>query len=207
MKVLGVSKESYFAHNAISNSRLGDIDLNTGKFKPAFTDHAKSFGSLVDAILTQRQDVDTQHPDYSKESKMVEMFLKDPFAKQLYENSQKQVMYLNEINGLHLGQPATGYCKCLYDIDLSGDSGWDLKTGAFYDMKGFLNLIDLFDWDRQAAFYIDVSEKKMHGIIALSKKVIRPPFRFVIKKGDEIYMRGRKKYMERLWMLNLIGES
>jgi hypothetical protein len=206
MRIIGLSREEYFAYDAISNSKLNEVDLNDGKFKIPTSQGALGFGSLVDAILTQRQDVDSSHPEFSKASKMVELFLKDPECRGIYENAYKQVMHTSTVTGFHQEQHVEGFCKCLYDFDLSDRSGWDLKTGSYSGQDGFLKLIDTFNWDQQAAFYMDVSGKQMHGIMALSKLALRPPNKVVIKKGDPLYMRGRAKYMEKMWMLNLIKE-
>lgn len=204
MKIQGMSREAYFALSALSNSKLNEIDLNDGKFKPRMVENALSFGSLVDAILTQRQDVDTNHSDYQKAVKMVDKFMADEFCRTIWEHSEKQSVYTDMVSGTFNDDIFELYCKCLYDFDLSDKTGADLKTGSCWDYQGFLKIIDTFDWDQQAFFYMHVSGKKSHSIICLSKLRIQPPFKKTINTGDELWWRGRAKAMEKMWYYNLL---
>ena len=205
MKMLGVSREAYFALPLISNSHLSKVkgQLNTGAYKVPMNEAALSFGSLVDAILTQPQDTDVTHPDYKFALQMSAEFLRDPFCKSMHELAEKQTVYTDTFEWTYNGDISEADGKCLYDFDLSERAGADLKTVSAHNYKQFLSSVDMFDWDRQAVFYMTVSGKTKHSILGLSKKKIQPPFILHINKGDEWWWKGREKMMELLWHNNL----
>ena len=75
-------------------------------------------------------------------------------------------------------------------------------TGA---QKEFDEAIDLFDWDRSRAWYMDIAGSNQDFIYAISKKNGKV-FKHFIKRGDSTYTRGREKYEElafHYWCLNL----
>lgn len=203
-RILLRNREEYFSLPALSNSRLTEIKEQTmDTFKPKRTEEAMSFGSLVDALLTQTRDVDTSHPEYAKALQMKKRFLSDPLCKGFYENAQKQVAYTDEVEWNYNGETGLEFCKCLFDFDLSEKTGGDLKTVTASSWKQFYASVDMFDWDRQAAFYMATSGKERFTILGLSKTRDMPPFILNIKKGDDIYWRGREKMME-LMRLNSV---
>lgn len=203
MRYLGISRPDYFAMDGVSASYLKSIDRGEKKFKPEFTEDSKSFGNLVDAILSQVQDVDTTHPKYKQALRMVERFHKDPFCRQVWEISQKQTVHTDDLKIGYKGLDLSCYGKCLYDFDISDKAGADLKTGSCYDKKSFLKIVDTFDWDMGSAWYMDVSGKTMHSLICLSKIRDIEPLKLTIRKGDEWYKKGQQKYLEALWIEKL----
>jgi hypothetical protein len=202
MKILNMTREEYFAHPAINASFLKDIDDGEKKFKIKASPTALSFGSLVDAILTQKHEVDTEHPDYVKARQMAERFLKDPFCRKIYENAQKQTVYVDTFSAMKGGINLEVEGKCLFDFDISDNAGADLKTGAFADMKGLVRMMDTFDWDMQVAWYMHISGKKSMSILALSKLKPIPPIVLPVQRDlkDPHYARGIEKVLNKLFV-------
>jgi len=84
-------------------------------------------------------------------------------------------------------------------IDLSGD----LKTTASTTQKQFEESIYHYNYDRQAALYMDLENKSNFIFIGISKANFKI-FKVPVKRGGEIYNSGKKKYQElafRYWYL------
>jgi len=204
-RILLRNRDEYFSIQALSNSALTEIaDKTNDRYKPARSDAAMSYGSLVDALLTQTRDVDTQHDQYGKALRAKARFLSDPFCKLVYESAEKQVAYTDEVEWIYNDMAGRPFCKCLYDFDISPSAGADLKTVSASSHKAFLASVDLFDWDRQAAFYLATSGKDRFSILGLSKTADVAPFVLHIKKGDEIYWRGREKMMNLMFLHSMV---
>ena len=205
-RILLRNRDEYFSLQALSNSALTDIaDKANDRYKPARSEAAMSYGTLVDALLTQTRDVDTMHELYGKALKAKSRFLSDPFCKLVYESAEKQVAYTDEVEWNYNEMTGRPFCKCLYDFDISPSAGADLKTVSASTYKAFLGSVDMFDWDRQAAFYLAVSGKDRFSILGISKTADVPPFVLHIKKGDEIYWRGRDKMMNLMFLHSMVS--
>ena len=86
--------------------------------------------------------------------------------------------------------------KCKFDfinkqLRISGD----LKGLSITNELAFHTAIDHFNYDRQAAFYMDVAGCiDSHTIIGISKSSPHKIFKKTVNKGDYNYLRGREKY-------------
>jgi len=70
--------------------------------------------------------------------------------------------------------------------------GLDFKTLGVSSYNQFVTAIYRFDYDRQAAFYMDLSGIDRFWIVGISK-VNAKIFKIAIKRGDYLYRSGRGK--------------
>ena len=89
---------------------------------------------------------------------------------------------------------ATGLpCKALLDLQFPG-LVFDLKTTSAFSREQFAEQLAAFDYDRQAAFYLDGSGADAFGFVAVQK---REPFDVFIVTHDRdsaFIEQGRRKY-------------
>lgn len=161
-----------------------------------------SFGSLVDAMLTEPQDeivkAISDYPfteDHLKMAdKMVEYCRKDPLIPLMLKRAVAQYVYIKTIQFNDNGYQFKMKCRCKLDL-LSKPlkMGLDFKTLSVETERAFINSIDHFDYDRQGAFYMDMGNLDRFWIIGISKKNAKI-FRLAITRGDEHYQNGLRKY-------------
>lgn len=214
--------DNYYERGEVSNSDLTELkDLLHPR--PQFGDReaAFRFGSLVDALITEparvnfyRRTVDgVEYPEWEFRKAM---FLRDSlrreagrdkFLAQVLELADTQTVMVNKGQVFDYG----GFyflldTRCKWDWFLKGFGfGGDLKTTFASTQQEFEQAIDFFDWDRSRAWYMDIAGSDRDFIYAISKKTGQV-FKKFITRGDEIYNRGRDKYLElafQWWCLDL----
>ena len=214
--------DNYYERGEVSNSDLTELkDLLHPR--PQFGDReaAVRFGSLVDAIITEparvnfyRRTVDgVEYPEWEF---LKAMFLRDSlrreagrdkFLAHVLELADTQTVMVNKGQVFDYG----GFyflldtrCKWDWFLKYFGFGG-DLKTTFASTQQEFEQAIDFFDWDRSRAWYMDIAGSDRDFIYAISKKTGQV-FKKFINRGDEVYNRGRDKYLElafQWWCLDL----
>lgn len=214
--------DNYYERGEVSNSDLTELkDLLHPR--PQFGDReaAFRFGSLVDALITEPARVnfyrrtvdDVEYPEWEFRKGL---FLRDSlrreagrdkFLAQVLELADTQTVMVNKGQVFDYG----GFyflldtrCKWDWFLKYFGFGG-DLKTTFASTQQEFEQAIDFFDWDRSRAWYMDIAGSDRDFIYAISKKTGQV-FKKFITRGDEIYNRGRDKYLElafQWWCLDL----
>ena len=187
MILQNISPSEYFKLPRLSNSGLTEIkDMLIGRNIPP-SQQAFRFGSLLDAMLTQRHNIEVS----GASSEMMQMVLAMSKAWRKYELSAtydlmpSQVVHVEDVFGVE--------GKCMFDKQL-GKVGLDFKTTAAIDLYGFEKTIQTFDYDRQAAWYMEVGGVDFFTFIAFSKKYPhKEPIRLDVKRGDKLHGLGCKK--------------
>ena len=214
--------DNYYERGEVSNSDLTELkDLLHPR--PQFGDReaAFRFGSLVDALITEPARVnfyrrtvdDVEYPEWEFRKGL---FLRDSlrreagrdkFLAQVLELADTQTVMVNE------GQ-VFDYCGFYFLLDTRCKWDWfmkdygfggDLKTTFASTQQEFEQAVDFFDWDRSRAWYMDIAGSDRDFIYAISKKTGQV-FKKFINRGDEVYNRGREKYLElafQYWCLDL----
>lgn len=205
----------YSDHNYISNSMLGE-------FRDALNNHDKgdmtkiyNFGNLVDAMLTEEhkivgnilneessgQSIEFDSYEINKAKLMKLAADQDQTIALLNKTMDFQAIikrndFIIEFDGHEIMIPV----KCKFDaLGLKYKKAADYKSTAATSLKQFIASINHFDYDRQAAWYMDLAEIDQMIYIGISKKINKATkkhdiYKFVIKRGDETYMSGLKKY-------------
>lgn len=220
-------KDSYYDRKEVSNSDLTALKM---KLFPSLDfvsdkDRQKAFrlGTLVDALVTEpskanayrhtageyRYTADEWKWGEKMRAALQKRSEKDAFLAYVLANSDTQRSFANpaqefDYGCFHFNLPT----RCKFDWWLTTFGG-DLKTVSADTEKQFRGCIDFFDWDRSRAWYMDLVHSinpawgNMDFIYAVSKETQRVFF-CKIERGDEIYKRGREKYLNlafRMWMV------
>lgn len=216
-----MARDEYYNRHEVSNS---DLTALKNLLHPCFVSdptNAFKMGTLVDALVTEPDKIDFIHKtiddyEYTDEEwewgKKMRKAWQDaantiPFVFYVKDNMDCQKVMINkkqqfEYNDFKFELDT----RCKWDFWLN-DAGFggDLKTTAATTQTQFENCIDLFDWDRSRAWYMDIAHTDVDFIIAISKKT-QQVFTKTIKRGDEIYERGKEKYNElafKYWTLQI----
>lgn len=192
----------YFKIDAVSNSALGAVknELYNIEEVPNLKYHF-AFGTLVDAMLTEPDDVIEEaryayaftDDQIKMAEKMYQYCMKDPLIVAMLKQAIGQYIYLKTMDFSQNGFAFKMKCKCKFDLfSKPMKMGLDFKTLSVSSYNQFLTSIDRFDYDRQAAFYMDLSGIDRFWIIGISK-VNANIFKIAIERGDDVYKSGREK--------------
>lgn len=207
---------NYFLLPEVSNSNL--IDLRRAFYAEEYRDLSEvyKFGNLVDAMLTESHRVDSVQLRLEDDGEWIEFtpheFLlaqsltvkaeQDPIIRAFIHGGESQRVFTNILQFIHDGDEYIIPARCKFDtIKQAIKTGADYKTTACTTLKAFIASIEFFNYDQQAAWYMDIAGTDRHWIIGISKKT-KEIFKFAIQRGDAIYERGRKKYSfwAHLWL-------
>lgn len=212
--------DSYYLRSEVSNSDLTELkEILHPRLQFGNREEAFRFGNLVDAVITEPARVnyyrytvdDTQYTAdefllaqemyrslraEARHDKFLDFVLSNAVTQRCSVNPSQQFEYC--------GFPFSLPTRCKWDWWL-GNFGGDLKTTSASSQREFEDAIDLFDWDRSRAWYMDIVQSDRDFIYAISKKNCCI-FKKHITRGDAIYTAGREKYEYlafQYWCLNL----
>lgn len=216
---MAANPDTYYQRSEVSNSDLTALkEMLHPRLQFGNREEAFRFGSLVDAIITEPQRVNyyrftvdgTQYTeDEFRHAQEMYRSLRacarnDSFLDYVLKNARTQEFMVNHGQRFeYCGFPFFLDTRCKWDWWL-GAFGGDLKTTAASSQKEFEEMIDIFDWDRSRAWYMDIAGSDRDFIYAISKKNNKV-FRKQILRGDALYQAGREKYEElafQYWCLN-----
>ena len=207
---------NYFLyHDYISNSMLGDLQKAL-RVQEQMQGLQKiyDFGNLVDAMKTEENKVDAsemswteagrkvvfQKEEFEKARLMTDALNADPLLELAFRDMKPQYMifrerFLVEWDGHQIYVKA----RCKFDGLKLGHMALDIKTTACKTQASFEQAFDFFDYDRQAAWYMDLARVDKMLYIGVSKHKNKRTgkhdvFRIAIKRGDARYESGKKKY-------------
>lgn len=215
--------ENYYERGEVSNSDLTELK-NLLHPMPVFGDReaAFRFGSLVDAIITEPDrvnfyrytvdDVQYSPQEFARATRLRDSLRaesrRDPFLARVLDQASTQTVMVNKAQRFLYGDfPFELDTRCKWDWFLMDIGfGGDLKTTFASSQQEFEQAIDFFDWDRSRAWYMDIAGSDRDFIYAVSKRTGQV-FKKFIMRGDEIYNRGKEKYLElafQYWCLDLV---
>lgn len=205
---LHISTEEYFGLPYASNSGIKEAHkiLQTGDFQEQARSEAYYFGSALDNLLTDPELVHTLDMPDAKRRQLLPManaVLNNDTYKAFFTKDrgrEDQCVFVDmEFPLLTDGMQITIPVKCKYDwfnpkpyINFGGD----LKTTDAKTQTAFLSAAKWFEYDQQAAWYMDITGTNRFVIIAVSK-INCQVFTLAIKRGDKHYESGKVKYLRR----------
>ena len=214
---MSIIVDPYYSRPEVSNSELSWLEKYWLPQNIVIDlEAAYRFGSLLDAMITEPDQVNYfnltvggvqfDKAEFDKAANMRKAFFADPFCKGLAAQCEMQKVTVKhnwpiEYCGFEFNMDVR--CKWDFfrpDIDLSGD----LKSTACTSQKQFEQSIFHFNYDRQAAFYMDMENKSNFMFIGVSKAEPHKIFKVPVKRGGELYNSGKAKYQElafRYWYL------
>ncbi len=209
---MNYNKDPYFDRNEVSNSDLSWVKEYYYPMKiQVEKEKAYKFGTLVDAVLTEPHKVDffqytVDGIQYSKEDfevaiQMKKSFMKDDLGSSMLKISSTQEV-MTALRTFHFeGLEFQLNTRCKWDLWIRKMGyGGDIKSTAATSQKQFEEAVRFFDYDRQRAWYMDIAGSDKDVLIGISKKNFKV-FRVPIRRGDELYNEGKKKYehLSYLW--------
>ena len=216
--------DAYYARPEVSNSDLTAL-RDILHPRPSYGDREAAFrlGTLVDALITEPARVDyyrltvddVRYTDeefcHAREmqSALSHEARRDAFLQKVLDEADTQRQMVNHAQEFrYAGWPFRLPTRCKWDWFFADCwFGGDLKTTFASTQAEFDEALDFFDWDRSRAWYMDIAHSERDFIYAVSKKNFRVFKRF-IRRGDDVYRRGRQKYEElafQWWLLNPIN--
>ncbi len=211
-----IGKDPYFNRPEVSNS---DLSALAEYFDPPdFTmDLRKAYrdGNLIDAMITEAHRVDHYlmrvddeqftTEEWNNALRMRDAFMKDPQCANLLKLCKGQaVKALPDFQIEYAGISFQIAARCKYDL-WSDPLNWggDIKSTAATSQKQFEAACKHFRYDRQRAWYMDISGAKQDILLGISK-VNHKIFRIPITRDSEFYRSGKAQYQElafKWWLL------
>ena len=202
--------DTYYNRSEVSNSDLTELkNILHPRMQFGDKEAAFRFGSLVDAIITEPARVDYYRLTVDDEQYTEDEFRhaqemqkalrmearRDEFLFKVLGYAETQRFMVNtQQQFTYCGFPFSLDTRCKWDWWL-GLFGGDLKTTFASPQKLFEEAIELFDWDRCRAWYMDIAGSNRDFIYDISKKNCKV-FKKFINRDDKVYNRGREKYEE-----------
>jgi hypothetical protein len=203
--------ENYFDLPEVSSSDLGALERlfygrpdNRAELEEIF-----NFGSLVDAMLTERElldytscslrvpgklDIHYSPLVWRQAERLAGHLRKDPVVARMLPVMKGQYIFRRTLDFSYDGEEYKIRARCKFDLYTKlYQTGLDFKTTACKTKKEFVNAVDHFDWDKQGAWYMDLARIDYHWIVGVSK-VTGEIFKHVIERGDATHKRGVEKY-------------
>ena len=185
----------YRSLTRISNSDLSEFYNFLFNIRDRFSEKAFELGRVVHQHILEPHTVEGPEPgvNMTQVEKMVRAARADPFLSWVVQFSQNESVRLWEdvATGLRL--------KSKLDIVYKGRLVTDLKTTSARSREEFLRTCQRYDYDRQAAFYLDaIAAPAVHRprfcFLAIQKQKPFSVWRFDFARNSDFITQGRQKY-------------
>lgn len=199
--------DTYYLNPEVSNSDLSSLESYFMNKEQLYDiQQAYRFGNLIDALITESErcdylklrvdDEQFTREEWEKATKMLKAFFNDEMCRLIHSQSKGQKVFTREMKMEYAGFEFTLPVRCKYDLFMHS-AGWgaDIKSTTATTQKQFEDSIKYFNYDKQRAFYCDISEAPRDMLIGISKinfKIFKVP----IVRGDVLYTSGKEKYLE-----------
>lgn len=201
-------QDPYYAMEEASNSDLSILAKYWQSFQLSYDIQAAyKFGTLIDCMLTEPDRLDWfrftcageqySREDFELAERMKKSFMRDEFCRLILRSSELQRVTVNpRFQITYLGFTFSIAIRMKADFDAQAALGIiaDLKSTKAKTEKEFLKMIEAFNYDRQAAVYMDLRGVDRFMLIGVSKIAPYPLFKVAIKRGEDLYNAGREKY-------------
>jgi len=199
--------DPYYSLPDVSNSDLSWLQQQLYPRDMPDPTSAYRFGTLIDAMITEPERVNTYNrtcddevydaDDFALAMEMRKAFYRDDFCRDMVVGaSTQEVMRVYQpmtFNGMTFNL----HKRCKWDL-WRPDWGWggDIKSTTAETQKQFEEACRYFDYDRQRAWYMDIAGSDRDILIGISKKNLRV-FKLPITRQTPFFKDGQQK------MLNL----
>jgi len=190
-------KDWYFTEvSGLSNSGMTTTKHKMEGTEPPHWDSSFfRLGNMVDAYLLQKSEWDM---DATPEEKLHAIALANklsthPLCAAVLKGGLSQVVFQREIVIDLEGIEKVVLARGMVDKAVPRlRTIMDIKTGAFTSQAGFLASIDRFDYDRAGYWYMEAGDADTFILAGIGKKG-HGPFIHIIKRGDEMWTKGKEK--------------
>ena len=127
---------------------------------------------------------------------LAEILARDPVVRRLLPMAIGQYIFRRTLDFIYEGEVYQIRGKCKFDLYARGiKTGLDFKTTTATTRAQFVESIDFFDYDKQAAYYMDLARIDFFWIAGISKKNGKV-FKCAIERGDPTHKAGVAKYSQ-----------
>lgn len=198
--------DPYYLLPEVSNSDLSWLKDQLFPRNMPDPTNAYKFGSLIDAMITEPlrvdyfkrtlDDVKYTVDEFKLAEAMKKVFWSNEFCKMIADKADGQKVMREHQEIDYKGFPFSLYTRCKWDL-WREDWGWggDIKSTTAETQKQFEDAARYFDYDRQRAWYMDISGAKRDVLIGISKKNLKV-FIININRETSFYKDGVAKYKE-----------
>lgn len=210
-------QDPYYSMFEASNSDLSVLAKYWQSFQISYDiDAALRFGTLVDAMITEPAKIDyykftcagVQYtPEEFRLAEAMKMsFMMNAFCQHLLKNADMQVVTVRNMAIEYRGYWFRMRLRMKADINAKKRLKMiaDVKTTNAKTEKEFRQMIDVFNYDRQGAVYMDIEEVDMFIIIGISKHPPHQVWIVTMKRGDAMYTRGRDKFEDLAYLYHIL---
>jgi len=203
-----MNQDPYFNRQEVSNSDLSELArLFQRADYIADATAAYRFGTLVDALITEPERVNefrftVDGEQYTREEfetgkAMRKSFMKTPMYASIKAMATFQEVMSRELVIDYQGFEFTLPVRCKWDLWMQLlRYGGDIKSTTATSHVQFIASIEYFHYDRQRAWYMDISGAERDVLFGISKKAPHNVFSVAITRDSDIYKTGRAKYQE-----------
>ena len=201
---------NYYELSSVSNSDLTELRrAYYGIEDPKGLERVFAFGSLVDAMLSERSKLNTLSRSLTDDYGVVIYFeievwrFAEKLAKELANDSKVlrlgdsligQYVFNRTLPFIYQGDEYSIRARCKFDgFSKRFATGLDYKTLSCTTQKQFVESIAHFSYDRAAAWYMDLARIDYFWIIGISK-INGKVFKYAIERGSEMHLSGVNKY-------------
>ena len=179
----------------ISNSDLSEFYIFLFNIRDRFPEKAFELGRVVHQHILEPHTVEGYKPgvNMAQVEKMVRAARADPFLSWVVQFSQNEDVRLwdDAATGLQL--------KSRLDIVYKNRLVTDLKTTSARSREEFLRSCQRYDYDRQAAYYLDAiaappAHRPRFCFLAIQKQKPFSVWRFDFAGDSDFITKGRQKY-------------
>lgn len=195
--------DPYYSRHEVSNSDLTSL---LKYFSGIDTEpiEAYRFGRLIDCMITEPEKVNTfkltcdgeqyTRDEFNRAMAMRSSFYRDAFCREFIKKASFQKVMSRTIQVDYCGFKFSLAARCKWDIwvDMMG-SGGDIKSTTATTQQQFEQACLYFDYDRQRAWYMDISGANQDVLIGISKVNFKV-FKLFIRRDDDFYNSGKQKY-------------
>lgn len=169
-------------------------------------ERALLFSKLFMAFVMSKPGVDYFHrtfdghtyqkPEFDLAKELAKKALTNPLVKNMVQLHDRQKVKESVLECEHNGFKFSVRGRCNYGLWLESlNWGGYLKPTSATTLDQFIKEVLYLNYDRRAAFYMDITGSKCYMLVGVSKKN-KQLFHFPFERGCDYYNSGRDKYME-----------
>lgn len=129
-------------------------------------------------------------------------FFADALCKQIHAASYLQKEVKNE--GVDFNNDIYA-CSCICDGMLkSGKWPWDIKSTSAASSGAFIDVFTMWDWDRQAFFFMEVCEADKMLFIGIENKSPHKIYKYWVNRGDDVWLSGQQKTLDLILKFDIL---
>jgi len=184
-----ITKHNYRQYPAYNYSFLTDVKRMLQGLPLTTETPSMSFGTIMHKVILEHEPItsfDLSPTQHRKAEGMLDAAREDTFFRSwILDDTEVPILWRDRVTRLR--------CKGLIDKKRD-DEAFDFKTTGVTTEIEFRQAIRKYDYERQAAFYMDGAKVKTFHIVAISTKAPHTIFRYTYTKRKRSMDAARRRY-------------